>query len=951
MKDKVSYQSIFKTFGFFIVFLTTVYFSDLINNLIYKYLTVDKTWSNIFFDSALCIITVISCIYISRKLYKNRYLIYYSEFIFLLFIISSLCFFCIVPTKWEFTNLYHGYKFSLPHITLIIFPLIVILVIAAYNWVVPLNEKKSILVFSEDNAVKSPDDDILNYGHLVERLKENIKHQNFNCSFTIGIIGPWGNGKSSFMNLLTKHFNDENNTIAVHFHPYLNHTESEISSEFFHAFQHALKPYSSKLSSLILEYSNKLMNFYKDQNINNLIKKEFTSTNSSAYDTYQSINLALKDIDKKIIVFVDDLDRLSQEEILQVLKLIRNTANFRNTIFIVAMDKGYVLSRLNSNDSILRNKFIDKFFQLEIYLPEIDKTILRNQFLKTLRDSSIINESLKIELEGLISSSTVLFDDHISNLRDVKRLCNQIIFEYPFINEEIELSDFVNFIFLKLAFPQFIDYFKANPLNFLNKSGSYYHLKTVDNDKDLAAIEVSEISNFKKYKLHNDFFPKDISNEPRFNFSDVEKELLLKTLAYLFGEENKIASPNSIKYENNFRRFMQIDYKPTYFLNRNFNQLITITDIKDLKFSIDEIINNGQQLELFHRLNNFHPSKLSEFQSSLLIYTILYETIDKNYLYESEVLRNFAVMVQSTIYDLKKFEPEDISLWIKENIFDGFNFEVQTQLILIGYLWESKNENRLWNIKTSELEKIALDKFKQYLDRFSEQSWQVNDFTFYRIYHKLKLIENIGDRLRSLFINYLTENHIFTFCAQSTDFEPFYQYAYKLSNVIEEFFGSKTEYKNFIKTHKDADSKEIMEYLHFLNLNDIIKYSAFIVYKFDKFKLLQDRTNLYLIQQRTYDNISQVFYKVHEEFVFDTLRDHSNVITDEEFRMSDLKFYYHQESFYLVLNNYKAEKNIRNYLTLMYNILSLNPFTNLTMTSESITANDKEIITVYSSQP
>ncbi|WP_422653172.1 hypothetical protein IZU89_15130 [Cellulophaga lytica] len=67
---------------------------------------------------------------------------------------------------------------------------------------------------------------------------------------------------------------------------------------------------------------------------------------SSSYDIYNRINLTLKDLNKRFVVFVDDLDRLSNKEVLQVLKLVRNTANFKNFIFIVALDKDYILNEL-----------------------------------------------------------------------------------------------------------------------------------------------------------------------------------------------------------------------------------------------------------------------------------------------------------------------------------------------------------------------------------------------------------------------------------------------------------------------------------------------------------------------------------------------------------------------------------------------------------------------------
>ena len=49
---------------------------------------------------------------------------------------------------------------------------------------------------------------------------------------------------------------------------------------------------------------------------------------------------------KRLIVFVDDFDRLTDVEIIEVLKLIDKNAAFRNTIFITAYDERAVSNAL-----------------------------------------------------------------------------------------------------------------------------------------------------------------------------------------------------------------------------------------------------------------------------------------------------------------------------------------------------------------------------------------------------------------------------------------------------------------------------------------------------------------------------------------------------------------------------------------------------------------------------
>jgi len=184
------------------------------------------------------------------------------------------------------------------------------------------------------------------------------------------------------------------NTIHLKFLPYLNHSETDITSEFFKQLSTEINKYSGRLSNQFLSYSDKLLKLYKNKSITEFFKPNSSIfSGSSSYDAYKKINDTLNLLDKKYIVFVDDLDRLSNNEVLQVLKLVRNTANFKNFIFLIALDKDYVLESLLTKNDIADHTFVDKFFQLEVYLPEIDKSQLKTDFIDLLKKTDLAFET------------------------------------------------------------------------------------------------------------------------------------------------------------------------------------------------------------------------------------------------------------------------------------------------------------------------------------------------------------------------------------------------------------------------------------------------------------------------------------------------------------------------------------------------------------------------------
>lgn len=529
LSDKISSKRVILNFLF--VFLM-LFYKDFFNSIIYDYLTPNVFNVSPFAFLIYFIILLFLVIGLGFKLFKDNYNFSINEInsiLIALFLLLNFNYFNS-DKKWNLSSFeIIGFKIELSFL-LLVAVLVILVLIIIYNCFFRKKVKQINLISNYllgDSPITKDVDDVLDYQETVNKLTKILKNDNHNKSFTIGLVGPWGNGKSSVFQMVKKRLmkNDEgkkNDFITFDFLPYLNHNEDDIINEFFTSLSNELRPYSGKLSNLLDEYSSKLTDLYENKNVLGFIENHVTNfKDSSANELYQLINEMLIDIDKKIIVFVDDLDRLNKNEILQVFKLIRNTADFRNTIFIVAMDKEYVLKSLKKSKKIFNSSFIDKFFQLEIYLPEIDKSKLKENFLLEL-NSSILNDGspdFVYKIKEAIDNNGNLFNDYVKNLRDVKRLVNQVIYDYPNTGGEINLKDFLNFTYFKLKFPNFINILKQGIGDFIEVNEGLYELKKVEpkknkNDNSLRSNKLFKILEKlhyfdpKKYEIYKDEFLK-----------------------------------------------------------------------------------------------------------------------------------------------------------------------------------------------------------------------------------------------------------------------------------------------------------------------------------------------------------------------------------------------------------------------------------------------------------
>jgi predicted KAP-like P-loop ATPase len=125
----------------------------------------------------------------------------------------------------------------------------------------------------------------------------------------------------------------------------------ELYSTFF-------RPFTYYPDSIISSTSKEVKNILKDAS--NSIKDEHKQTKLNLEDTKKEIEDHLEGLNRKVIIIIDDIDRLTHTEICQIFQLVKINANFKNVIYILLFDGDIVEKALNeiSNDEIFSNIFI-----------------------------------------------------------------------------------------------------------------------------------------------------------------------------------------------------------------------------------------------------------------------------------------------------------------------------------------------------------------------------------------------------------------------------------------------------------------------------------------------------------------------------------------------------------------------------------------------------------------
>lgn len=348
-----------------------------------------------------------------------------------------------------------------------------------------------------DAPIRLPTEDRYGRSKNAVKLADTIKSIKTDESFVIGLNGEWGSGKTSFINMvceeLRKPRHGEAAASVVLFNPWLIEDKKALLSGFFTALDSALpeqdklshgREWRDNLSGLLLEYSSVLTEgslaavvslmpkiaflggipaSFMTSCLLTLIKfaskrlvKGLAVPKPSLDDLRSQICAELLKLDENIIVVIDDVDRLSSDEVRLIFKLVTLTASFPRITYLLSFDWGVVTKALTGVQDIDGGQYLEKVVQLDVEMPPLDSEAAvkqineriaplfeRDHFFQEQRDS----ERLQAIYRGLILPM-------LTTPRKVTRYINHVFSKFWATSSEVCLVDILGLSALELGAPE-----------------------------------------------------------------------------------------------------------------------------------------------------------------------------------------------------------------------------------------------------------------------------------------------------------------------------------------------------------------------------------------------------------------------------------------------------------------------------------------------------------------
>lgn len=322
-------------------------------------------------------------------------------------------------------------------------------------------------MFLSDEPIGRIQDDLLDRGQFVDHLSKGITSWKFKQPLVIGLHGDWGKGKSSVVNLVYSKLQKRKGLILIKFDPWYFNTEEALIKNYFSTIENRLKKQSGLRGWLINLQNNFSLGRYKNllsvgaalspHPILSKLLSFFSSTREgeTPEELKANLNRYFKNLKKKVVVLIDNIDRLDKEEIRLIFKLVKLCSNFKNFVYLLAFDKNYVTNALKSEFEADK-EFLYKIVQVDLALPKVDSSKI-DSFINAHFEDLIKIQRIKLEndFEGRFP---LVYSEHIKKviktLRDAKRYLNGLAITLPQVKGEVNYADFLIIEFLRIFYPE-----------------------------------------------------------------------------------------------------------------------------------------------------------------------------------------------------------------------------------------------------------------------------------------------------------------------------------------------------------------------------------------------------------------------------------------------------------------------------------------------------------------
>ncbi len=335
---------------------------------------------------------------------------------------------------------------------------------------------------ASDAPLSDPSQDRLGMRPLAEQLARSIASINHSDSMVIGICGKWGCGKTSLLAMTTRSLESQADPpLIVRFNPWWFSRGGDLLSAFLSSFASALGQKDStgaiaKISTAInalAQILRPITTFVPGAEIpRKLIEDAAQTVSHAATDRKQDVDSLRATIDtclreqSRVMILMDDIDRLTPSEVAQLFQIVKAVGNFPNTTYILAFDHSYVAKALSTTLNVQGESYLEKIIQLRVDVPS-RPALLENYLLDQIVQTGLLDLALDDHLRDFGNSFHKGLKYLLTTPRAVQRFLSCLRYAQKHLAGEVYPPDLVSIVGLQTAAPTAFAVLRRHPEMFI----------------------------------------------------------------------------------------------------------------------------------------------------------------------------------------------------------------------------------------------------------------------------------------------------------------------------------------------------------------------------------------------------------------------------------------------------------------------------------------------------
>lgn len=337
-----------------------------------------------------------------------------------------------------------------------------------------------------DRPAKGLADDRLGYASFSRAMARAIHSMVPREGIVLSVNGAWGSGKTSAINMMVEALRElqantaeDERTVVVYFNPWWFSAQEDLVRAFFNDIAASLE--EEKLSEKIvggLKAVGRRASKAKDIVLGVLdlvpggaVVKGVTGAAIDAVGRASSVERslaaeraeldeALRSQHQRILVVIDDVDRLPADEARQIFRMVKSVADLPNVIHLLVFDRAIARKALGAEINDDGPDWLDKIVQASFDLPPVRSADLQRLLLSELDALAKPRPFIDFVRWGNTLQSAIM--PWLTYPRDVRRLVNALAVSWPAVSKEVDFADFVALETMRLFEPELHAMVKRN---------------------------------------------------------------------------------------------------------------------------------------------------------------------------------------------------------------------------------------------------------------------------------------------------------------------------------------------------------------------------------------------------------------------------------------------------------------------------------------------------------